>query len=435
MVISFLPALTLPANAATNPDTIFYSGFIDGGDCLVKGTTLSGPPSTTDYHSSSSPTPEGVAADPSTGYVYYSDQNGHIYRSNLDGTGRTELVSGYYVNDIALDAENSKLYFTGCDTAYINFCLWSVPLAGGTPTEIYSAASGVPEGVAIDPLSGYLYFDSGEGKIYRYKISDGVGSKSEVVSGYFANDIAIDNANGRLYFSGCDAGFSSYCVWSVSVSGGTLTQIYPAPSGAPAPEGVAFDSSSGTLYYSDFNGNIYKYISGSSTAIITGFLANKLALLTSPPTLSSASASTVTTSGATLSFTSDKAGTYYYLVYAAADSAPTSATVKAQGTAVAKGTDAAAASSNTISVTGLSASTDYKAYIVVRDANGSLSDVSAISFSTLSAAPTVTGISPLFGTTAGGTSVTITGTGFDGSATVKFGDTDAASVTCHSSTH
>ncbi|WP_321504255.1 PGF-pre-PGF domain-containing protein [uncultured Methanoregula sp.] len=49
-------------------------------------------------------------------------------------------------------------------------------------------------------------------------------------------------------------------------------------------------------------------------------------------------------------------------------------------------------------------------------------------------APTVTGISPTSGTTAGGTSVTVTGTGFTGATAVKFGSANAASYTVNSDT-
>jgi hypothetical protein len=49
-------------------------------------------------------------------------------------------------------------------------------------------------------------------------------------------------------------------------------------------------------------------------------------------------------------------------------------------------------------------------------------------------APTVSGVSPTSGTTAGGTPVTITGTGFLAGATVAFGTTAATSVTVASST-
>lgn len=102
---------------------------------------------------------------------------------------------------------------------------------------------------------------------------------------------------------------------------------------------------------------------------------------TAAPVLSAVSADNPTTGGASLHFTSTEAGTYYYLVYAAADPAPDAQTVKAQGTAVAA---ASAAGTNTASISGLTESTDYKAYVVVADAANNLSEVSGCSFTTSS---------------------------------------------------
>ncbi|MFC5471282.1 S-layer homology domain-containing protein, partial [Cohnella suwonensis] len=104
---------------------------------------------------------------------------------------------------------------------------------------------------------------------------------------------------------------------------------------------------------------------------------------TTAPTLSLTSASATTDTTTTLNFTSDEAGTYYYVVYAAADAAPNAATIAAQGTAVAKGTAAAVAAANTANVTGLTASTAYKAYVIVKDAAGNASGIATISFTTI----------------------------------------------------
>ncbi|WP_338933129.1 PxKF domain-containing protein [Streptomyces netropsis] len=57
-----------------------------------------------------------------------------------------------------------------------------------------------------------------------------------------------------------------------------------------------------------------------------------------------------------------------------------------------------------------------------------------ITVSSASTAPTVTGISPDSGPTTGGTSVTITGTGFTGATAVDFGTTPATSLTVNSDT-
>ncbi|KJY42180.1 hypothetical protein VR41_08935 [Streptomyces sp. NRRL B-1568] len=48
--------------------------------------------------------------------------------------------------------------------------------------------------------------------------------------------------------------------------------------------------------------------------------------------------------------------------------------------------------------------------------------------------PMVSSVSPISGTTAGGTNVTVTGTGFTGATTVRFGDTPATSFTVNSDT-
>ncbi len=103
------------------------------------------------------------------------------------------------------------------------------------------------------------------------------------------------------------------------------------------------------------------------------------------PTLTLTSASNIASTTAKLNFTSNEAGTYYYLVYAAADVAPDAAAIKAQGTAVAKGTAAALAAANSVSVSGLSASTAYKAYVIVEDASLNASLVATIDITTTSA--------------------------------------------------
>ena len=72
--------------------------------------------------------------------------------------------------------------------------------------------------------------------------------------------------------------------------------------------------------------------------------------------------------------------------------------------------------------------------ITVTTAGGTSGVSSADQFTYVVAAPTVTGISPTSGPTAGGTSVTITGTSFTGATAVMFGSTAATSFTVNSPT-
>jgi len=77
------------------------------------------------------------------------------------------------------------------------------------------------------------------------------------------------------------------------------------------------------------------------------------ATITNAPEVTNPSISSISTSGASLSFNSDSSGTYYYLVYAAATAAPSANTVLSQGTAIAKGSGSAS-SNNSVSISGLS---------------------------------------------------------------------------------
>ena len=65
---------------------------------------------------------------------------------------------------------------------------------------------------------------------------------------------------------------------------------------------------------------------------------------------------------------------------------------------------------------------------------GGTSETSSADQFTYVAAPTVSGLSPTSGPSAGGTQVTITGTGFTGATALEFGTTAAASYTVSSST-
>jgi hypothetical protein len=108
---------------------------------------------------------------------------------------------------------------------------------------------------------------------------------------------------------------------------------------------------------------------------------------TTGPVLTLTSASAISSIAADLNFTSNEVGTYYFLVYAAADGPPDAATIVAQGTAIAKGTSSAIAAANAANAAGLSPNTAYKAYVVVKDAANNLSAVSTIAFTTLAIAP------------------------------------------------
>ena len=139
-------------------------------------------------------------------------------------------------------------------------------------------------------------------------------------------------------------------------------------------------TSAASFSATDTAGNAQTTIGGSPASITVTVTDS------TPPTLSVTSASSIASTTATLNFTSDEAGTYYYVIYAAGATAPDAATVAAQGAAI-QSTASALAAANTASATGLSPATAYTAYVIVKDSATNASTVSAISFTTLATVP------------------------------------------------
>ena len=90
-------------------------------------------------------------------------------------------------------------------------------------------------------------------------------------------------------------------------------------------------------------------------------------------------------------------------------------------------------SSTQITATSPAGSANTTVDVTVTNPGGTSATSSADEF-TYETTPTVTNVSPMYGPTTGGTSVTITGTGFFGTTAVKFGSTNATSFTVNSIT-
>ncbi len=159
----------------------------------------------------------------------------------------------------------------------------------------------------------------------------------------------------------------------------TVSGFIPGVNGTVAQEGesLRYTPDAGYIGGDSFTYEISDGNGGTDTATVNMNVVDQTS-----PVLSVTGTSGVTDTTATLEFTSDEAGTYYYLIYSAEDAAPDAATIKAQGTAVAKGTCAAAAAANTVDVTGLTALTAYNAYVVVEDGSANVSTVATVPFIT-----------------------------------------------------
>jgi hypothetical protein len=219
---------------------------------------------------------------------------------------------------------------------------------------------------------------------------------------------------------------------TASANGTAFTGTYTVQAGDTSADLTATAFTAGTV--DDIAGNAM-----TATTLPTGANniagAKEIVIDGTAPVLSATSASSLASTSATLNFTSSKTGSYYYLIYAASEPAPSAATVAAQGTAVAKGTSSALASANTANVTGLSPGTAYKAYVVVKDAATNSSTVSTIDFRTIGATPDLAaasdlGVSDSDNTTADNTPTFTVSGSFAGTAVLTATKAGSTSVSC-----
>ncbi len=258
----------------------------------------------------------------------------------------------------------------------------TVSLSGLTATTAYKAYVVVTDAANNDSIVSTLAFSTTATPDTTAPTVTGQGATS------------ITHTTGTLNFTSNEAGTYYYVVYpsaDPAPNGATVKAQGAAVAKGQAPASASANTINVTALTASTAYKAYVIVEDSSnniSAVVTIALTTTAAPDTTAPTLSSESASGLSATGGTLNFTSNEVGTYYYVVYAAADSAPNAATVKAQGVAVAKGTAAALASANTISISGLSGSTAYKAYVVVEDSSNNASAVSTIVFTTTATADT-----------------------------------------------
>ena len=208
---------------------------------------------------------------------------------------------------------------------------------------------------------------------------------------------SLSASGATIHFTSDESGTYYYVVYPAADAAPDAATIKGGTSGAAIAGANSF-SVTGLSASTDYT--VYVVVedgAGNTSAIADIDFTTSSAADTTAPTLSSTSADSLSASGATIHFTSDETGTYYYVVYPAADAAPDAATIKG-GTS-----GAAIAGANSFSVTGLSASTDYTVYVVVEDGAGNTSAIATVTFTTTAAA--VGG-----GGGGGGTTSTDTGT-------------------------
>jgi hypothetical protein len=195
--------------------------------------------------------PDGVALDLTGGKMYYSDTgSGGIYSANLDGSGPTPLVGGLFQpTQIALDVPGGQMYW-----AYGQSSTGGVlraNLDGSGLTTLVSGLRGCFH-VALDMAGGKMYVCEGptEGTIRRYNL-DGSGEEILIITGGpRAQAIALDVHGGKMYFN--TAGTPTYpgTVNRANLDGSGQEILVSRP-GSPVP-GIALDLAGDKIYWAEY---------------------------------------------------------------------------------------------------------------------------------------------------------------------------------------
>jgi DNA-binding beta-propeller fold protein YncE len=147
--------------------------------------------------------PYGIALDLTGKKVYWTDDNGNIGRSNLDGSSPEDSlvkVPGGGMRAIAVDKANNKMYFYEVqnDNLYVanldgtNKSVWM--------TGVYGYA------LFVDKVNNKLYFDDQYGPALKRANLDGTNVEEIDNTDTRIYGIAIDYDLKKLYWSGRDAG-------------------------------------------------------------------------------------------------------------------------------------------------------------------------------------------------------------------------------------
>lgn len=354
--------------------------------------------------------PDAAAVSPDGSLLYVGNNigprtGGIDVISTATDTVTATIATANQPDSIAFTADGAEAYvanFVGSSVSVINTATSTVTATIASPT------AETPDTVAVTPDGAFAYvtnYNSNNVSVISTATNTITGTISGL-SGPAGLSITPDGAD--VYVTN----ENNNTVSVISTATNTITDTIAAGS---VPDGIVADPAGGEAYAANVSGNNVSVISTSTNAITgtvaVGSLPFEVAMAPAPPAVTAVSSSSGPAAGGrTVTITGTQMAGASAVDFGAIPA--TNVTVINDLTVTAT-VPAQAAGTVDITVTtpaGTSATSSADQYTYI-------------------AMPTITGISPASGPAAGGTVVTLAGTGLLG-ATVAFGTTDAASVSC-----
>ena len=369
-------------------------------------------------------------------YTGYSGHDLEIWTGTVTTSGASTVTVGYSASVSAVYTGLSARRFAGPGSGTV----WGIDTGAGIsnassttailpsltpagPAELYFGYAAIANTGSAGTTSGFTYATTSDGDVAAYDTSvsatvqptatqspAGLSGAAAVLITASGAAPSIPTVSAVSPSSGPTAGGTS-----VTVSGTNFTGVTAVKFGTASATGVTVNSTTSITATAP---------AGSGTVDVTVTASGGTTATSSADHYTYAAAPTVTAVSPTSGPTSG--GTPVTIT----GTNLTGASAVKFGTTVATGVTVTSATSVTATAPAGSGTVD----VTVTTPGGSSATSSADQFTyVVSATPTVTGLSPTSGPTAGGTSVTVTGTNFGSVTAVKFG-TVAATATVTSAT-
>jgi sugar lactone lactonase YvrE len=347
LALAFAGVFGSAANAATSggSERIYWTdaNFFGAAAARISRANLDG----SDVQSVVSPASlnDGfLAVDPVAGHIYWAANFGGpgaptIRRADLDGGNTQTIINGPFgfgPIGVAVDSADGKLFWTDANLHKVQSS--SLDGSSGITDLVVEPSGGFigsPQGITVDPEHGKIYWAStAAGTIERANI-DGSDREVVVYNLFAPQGIALDVATGTVYFTAGGGYIYSASTLVTNQNAWDLSRFFGGD-----PIGVAVDSAAGKVYWtSRFPGEIRRAnLDGSDMETVVSGLDTPwgIALVTlpdsTPPTISALS-------GVAVDAVSPSGSTVSYSVSATddVDPSPTVACVPASGSRFAIG--------------------------------------------------------------------------------------------------
>lgn len=240
-----------------------------------------------------------VTVDALNGKLFFADAGTNaIWRANIDGTSLTLIKGGLtnFPTDLALDVLNQKIYFTTSSTVTNNNTIQRMDYTGSNGVTLFTATGPAGNGasrctaLAVDLANSKIFLaDAGAQKIWSLPLAGGSPTALATTTNAYPTSLALDTTNQQVYFTASSPVQSSNVIQRVNYNGTGLITRFAAAGGVLRCTALDLDLARSYIYLSDAGASTLWRIplgGGSATTLLSGLTstAKKVRWFSGPTT-------------------------------------------------------------------------------------------------------------------------------------------------------